>query len=67
MTTFARKAEDSIHKSFISFRVTSEEKEILQRVTRLSERSKSDIIREALLLWLVQNPRYLETPVQPTE
>ena len=49
----SRKRNDNIVlKNVVSLRVSDQEKEVIEKITRTSSRNVSEVVREALELWL---------------
>ncbi|HBA88540.1 MAG TPA: CopG family transcriptional regulator [Geobacter sp.] len=56
------KKEHTVLKNVVSLRVSDQEKRLLERLTRSSSQSLSDLVREALGFWLSRRRRVASEP-----
>lgn len=47
-----RRRDETARKNIVSVRVSDQEKQVLETITRSSSKNVSDIIREAIEFWL---------------
>jgi len=52
-----RRRDDSALKNVVSLRISDKEKKTLERITKSSSKNVSEVIREALDLWMAQRQR----------
>ena len=53
----AKRKEKSILNNVVSLRVSDKEKLVLEKITRSSSKSVSDVVREAIEFWLSRRQR----------
>ena len=53
----AKKKEGSVLKNVVSLRVNDQEKRLLDRLTRSTSQSVSDLVREAIGFWLSKHQK----------
>jgi hypothetical protein len=53
----SKRKEDAPFQNLISLRISDQEKKMLEKFTRSTSKSASDIMREAMELWLCRRRR----------
>lgn len=55
---FRRRKDEHVLSNVLSLRISDQEKHELEKITKSSSRSVSEIAREAIELWLAKRKRY---------
>lgn len=55
---FKRRKEEEILHNVVSLRISDHEKRELEKITKTSAKSVSEIVREAIELWLTRRKRF---------
>ena len=55
---FKRRKEEEILHNVVSLRISDQEKRELEKITKTSAKSVSEIVREAIELWLAKRKRF---------
>jgi len=55
-----RRKDENVLSNIVSLRISDQEKRIIEKITRDSSRSVSEVVREAIEFWLERNSYCLE-------
>lgn len=57
--TKTRRKEETARKNIVSVRVSDQERELLETITKATYRNVSDVVREAIEFWVANNRKKL--------
>lgn len=53
-----RRKDEDVLSNIVSLRISDQEKRVIEKITKDSSRSVSEVMREAMELWIARRKRY---------